>query len=134
MNPPAELQAAVRTRAANRCEYCRLHQRLQGPTFHIEHIVPMVKGGNDRLTNLALACPSCNLHKADRVKAIDPISGNEAALFHPVKQSWPDHFRLEGYRIVGLTPSGRATVMALDFNHERRQRIRAVERRMGLEP
>ena len=61
-----EVVAAVRERAANRCQYCLMHQGLQGATFHVEHIVPRSKGGPDELANLALACPSCNLRKADR--------------------------------------------------------------------
>jgi 5-methylcytosine-specific restriction endonuclease McrA len=44
-----------------------MHQSLQGATFHIEHVIPRVRGGTSELENLALACPSCNLHKADRV-------------------------------------------------------------------
>lgn len=44
-----------------------MHQLLQGATFHIEHVIPRVLGGSDNTDNLALACPSCNLHKADRV-------------------------------------------------------------------
>ncbi len=30
----------VEERAEDRCEYCRMHQALQGGTFHVEHIVP----------------------------------------------------------------------------------------------
>ena len=69
------LAAAVRKRAAGRCQYCLIHQRLQGATFHIEHIIPRAKGGSSQLPNLALACPGCNLHKADRTMASDPESG-----------------------------------------------------------
>ena len=62
MSVPGDLAAAVRRRAASRCQYCLMHQRLQGATFHVEHIIPRSKGGADELANLALACPSCNLH------------------------------------------------------------------------
>lgn len=134
MNLPAESAVAVREQAANRCQYCRMHQSLQGATFHIEHIVPKSKGGTDELSNLGLACPSCNLHKADRVTAIDPDSGAEVALYHPGRQDWVEHFRFIGPRIEGLTPTGRATVATPDFNHPRRLRIRAAERRLGIRP
>jgi len=130
----SDLAAAVRDRAGVRCQYCLMHQGLQGATFHVEHIIPRAKGGLSVLTNLALACPSCNLCKADRTQAIDPASGALVQLFHPVQEAWMDHFRCAGYGIEGLTPPGRATVAALDMNHPRRCRIRAAEQRFGLYP
>ena len=72
MRVPGHLMAQVRQRAEERCEYCRMSQRLQGAAFHIEHIRPIVLGGETCLDNLAIACPSCNLHKADRISAVDP--------------------------------------------------------------
>ncbi|SRR6266436_5617722 len=109
--------ASVRERAAERCQYCLMHQRLQSATFHIEHVIPRSKGGASELANLALACPSCNLHKADRTTAIDPLIGDSVPLFHPSQQTWSDHFQFNGHRIEGLTPIGRATVAFLQFNH-----------------
>src|SRR5262245_51473943 len=103
----------VAARAKGRCEYCRMHQSLQGATFHIEHIIPRSRGGHTQIDNLAWACPSCNLHKANRVESIDPNTGNQAPLFHPRLDSWEAHFRWDGYRLVGQTPIGRATVNAL---------------------
>lgn len=134
MSVPDELAAAVRERAAGQCQYCMMHQSLQGATFHVEHVVPRVKGGASLLTNLALACPACNLHKADRTMAIDPESGTSVPLFHPGRHIWSEHFRFDGDWVEGLTATGRATVEALDLNHERRRRIRAAEKRLGLCP
>ena len=134
MNLSRELADSIRERAADQCQYCLMHQALQGATFHTEHIIPRCKGGATEMRNLALACPSCNLHKADRTVAIDPISGSTVAVFHPVQQRWAEHFRFLGHKIEGLTPIGRATVAMLDLNHPRRQRIRAAEQRFGLFP
>ena len=58
MSLSRELALAVRERAGGRCQYCLMHQALQGATFHIEHIVPESRGGADDLANLTLACPS----------------------------------------------------------------------------
>jgi 5-methylcytosine-specific restriction endonuclease McrA len=77
MGVPEALSREVRERAGARCQYCLMHQSLQGATFHIEHIVPRSKGGTSDLENLALACPGCNLHKADKTTAVDPASGVE---------------------------------------------------------
>lgn len=134
MSVSAELEREVRCRARDRCEYCFMHQSLQGATFHVEHIIPRTRGGATQLDNLALACPGCNLGKSDRVEVEDPVTQRLSSLFHPRLQRWPDHFMWDGYRVVGLSPVGRATVLALDFNHPRRLRIRDAEQRFGLFP
>ena len=77
----------VERRAAGRCEYCRMHQSPQGATFHIEHIQPLCLGGTSQLENLTLACPSCNLHKSNRVSVQEP-NGETTSLFHRVWQFW----------------------------------------------
>jgi hypothetical protein len=134
MTVPEELSRAVRARAGGRCQYCLMHESLQGATFHVEHVIPLCKGGRSGLENLVLACPGCNLHKADRMTAADPTTGEDVGLFHPLRQPWPEHFRFKGYQIEGLTAVGRATVEALNLNHSRRQRIREVEEAFGLYP
>ena len=134
MSLPTALATLVRERAAGRCEYCRMAQSLQGGTFHLEHIVPQSNGGSSTAENLALACPGCNLHKADRVSAIDPDTEIEARLFHPRTDSWSAHFGWDGERVVGKTATGRATLALLQFNHPRRVRIRVAEAGFGLFP
>lgn len=111
-----------------------MSQSLQGATFHIEHIVPLIRGGQTDASNLALACPSCNLHKGNRVSAIDPESDMEASLFHPRTDSWSEHFEWASELAIGLTATGRATLTALHFNHARRLRIRRSEAAFGLFP
>jgi len=135
MSPaPISLQRLVEARAQGRCEYCRMHQSLQGATFHMEHIHPRSRGGSSELDNLAWCCPSCNLHKADRTEAIDPQNNFSTPLFHPRRDVWSDHFQWEGFEIVGLTPVGRATVALLDLNHPRKRFIRQAEMRFHLFP
>jgi 5-methylcytosine-specific restriction endonuclease McrA len=90
--PSAESMRLVRLRANDRCEYCRMHQSLQGATFHIEHIHPSSKSGSSQPENLALACPNCNLHKSNRLEVIDTISGTMRPLFHPRQHDWAEHF------------------------------------------
>jgi hypothetical protein len=105
-----ELQELVVERADSRCEYCRMHQALQGATFHVEHIVPRCKGGLTSLDNLALACPSCNLLKADRVRATDPLTNQLVAPYHPRENSWSEHFAWNGVVLLGLSAVGRAAI------------------------
>jgi hypothetical protein len=134
MSIPEELSRTVRARADGRCQYCLMHESLQGATFHIEHVIPRCRGGRSDLHNLVLACPGCNLHKASKITVIDPASGEETQLFHPILQLWSEHFKINGYQIEGLTAVGRATIAALNLNHSRRQRIREVEAVFGLYP
>lgn len=134
MSVPEELSRAVRARARRRCQYCLMHESLQGATFHVEHIIPRCKGGRSALENLVLACPGCNLHKASRITAIDPATGESVQLFHPILERWSEHFRFNRYQIAGLTAAGRATLEVLNLNHPRRQRIRQVEETFGLYP
>jgi hypothetical protein len=112
-----------------------MHQSLQGATFHIEHIVPQSSGGPDTADNLALACPSCNLGKSDRVRVTDPETQQEVELFNPRTDRWADHFAWdEDWRMVALTAIGRATIAALNLNHPRRVRIREAEEWFDLFP
>jgi hypothetical protein len=47
-------------------------------------------------------------------------------LFNPRVDGWNDHFAWDDAAIVGLTPTGRATVQLLQMNAPRRLRLRAV--------
>jgi hypothetical protein len=131
----AETTRQVIARAGNRCEYCRMHQSLQGATFHVEHVMPSSVGGSDDADNLALSCPSCNLGKSNRVRVTDPETELEVPLFNPRTDRWCDHFAWdEDWRIVGLTSIGRATIAALNLNHPRRVLIREAEEGFDLFP
>jgi hypothetical protein len=134
MTARAELERNVAERAAGRCEYCRMEQSLQGARFHLEHVIPGSRRGTTDLGNLAWACPSCNLHKSDRIDANDSETGADVSLFHPRLHVWHEHFAWDDYQVVGLTAVGRATIDALALNHPRRIRIRQAEHVFGLFP
>ncbi|MGH8220894.1 MAG: HNH endonuclease [Steroidobacteraceae bacterium] len=56
--------AALFVRQQGLCAYCRAGLVRSGPgRFHVDHDVPLVRGGSNGPENLALACPSCNLRK-----------------------------------------------------------------------
>jgi 5-methylcytosine-specific restriction endonuclease McrA len=114
---PAALARVVRQRAHGHCEYCRLPQWSQEAAFHIDHIKPVFARGPTAASNLALACVTCSLRKAARTQARDPLSKERVPLFHPRQDRWSDHFRwAPGCRLLGLTPTGRATISALGMN------------------
>jgi HNH endonuclease len=131
---PSLLRDLVILRSGNCCEYCRLSQLGQEATFHVDHVVPVAAQGKTESENLALACVSCSLHKAAKQVANDPDTGEDVPLFNPRRQSWSEHFRWEGVRVVGLSPTGRATVIALRMNRPGILSIREEEILLGRHP
>ncbi|MDA1051612.1 MAG: HNH endonuclease signature motif containing protein [Planctomycetota bacterium] len=113
---------SVRQRAGNRCEYCRLPEELSDVPFHVEHIVARQHQGGDELANLALACDRCNLYKGPNLAARE--GGRTVDLFHPRRHVWEEYFEFSGAKIIGISPTGRATVRLLNMNAPRRVAIR----------
>ena len=115
---PIGLRERVLAEAGGRCAYCLSADALLGMTFEVDHVIPQSTGGKTSADNLCLSCPSCNRYKAARQMALDPLSGEMTPLYHPVLQSWNDHFIWsdEGAILVGLTPAGRATIALLRIN------------------
>jgi hypothetical protein len=131
---PASLRRLVIQRADNRCEYCGISQIGQVATFHIDHIVPVIAGGETIAENLALACVSCSLRKGARQNLEDSETGEVVSIFNPRQQVWKEHFDWNGVQVVGLTATGRATVQALDLNRSTMLAIRAEEELLGRHP
>ncbi|MBI3914325.1 MAG: HNH endonuclease [Chloroflexi bacterium] len=115
---PAKLRREIRVIAKVRCEYCQSAELLMGVTFEVDHIVPLSAGGKTEMSNVCLACPSCNRYKGARQTAFDSRTRREVTLFHPRQQQWTEHFAWsdEGTHLNGITPIGRATVEALQMN------------------
>lgn len=66
--------------------------------------------------------------------SVDPDMDEPTFLFHPRKDLWSVHFKLNGALIVPLTPKGRATVFALRLNDEERVQRRALLQTLGVYP
>jgi hypothetical protein len=117
---PADVELRVRSAARHRCGYCLSPQHLVMARLEIEHILPLARGGSDDESSIWLACPLCNGHKSAKIDAVDPASGVRVPLFNPRTQVWHEHFAWtdDGLRIEGLTPIGRATVIALHLSDD----------------
>jgi HNH endonuclease len=123
----ARTRELVRQRASQRCEYCHFPERvLPYLVFHVDHIV--AKQHLDELSDdpdsLAWACSECNYHKGPNLVSIDPESKKQSHLFNPRQDDWNDHFSIDRGKIVGLTPTGRATARLLNMNAPRLVRLR----------
>ncbi|MDA0242828.1 MAG: HNH endonuclease signature motif containing protein [Chloroflexi bacterium] len=122
--------------AQERCGYCQSQQQYALGRLEIDHIIPIAAGGNDHEENLWLSCRLCNSYKGTQTTAVDPLSGRVVALFNPRQQVWAEHFVWsgDGTQIVGLTPCGRATVMALQLNNVVAVMVRQAWVRAGWHP
>jgi 5-methylcytosine-specific restriction endonuclease McrA len=47
-----------------RCAWCRKACR---DAYHVDHVVPLAKGGSNWPDNLAISCPTCNMRKKDKL-------------------------------------------------------------------
>jgi hypothetical protein len=126
MGIDASLSSLVRHRARHACEYCRLPEAESDLPFTIDHIIARQHGGATIDSNLALACPSCNLHKGPNIAGIDPETGAMGRIFHPRLDRWIEHFRWDGVLIVPISAIGRTTLIVLAMNDPRQIAARRV--------
>lgn len=133
---PSELRVLVVERARGRCEYCGADSRFATQSLSVEHVVPRSRGGATEEGNLALSCQGCNNHKYNKIDGVDPVTGVSAALYHPRKDGWAAHFAWssDATLVVGLTPTGRATVTALALNRAGLVNLRRVLFAAGEHP
>jgi hypothetical protein len=133
---PQAIRRLVRERAVFCCEYCFSPLDYSPDPFCIEHIWPRAHLGSNAPENLAYSCLGCNNRKFVATDGIDPMSGELAALFHPRRDRWEDHFAWESddTLIVGISPTGRATVARLDLNRPGVVNLRRVLRQSGISP
>ena len=83
-----------------------------------------------------MSCQGCNNHKYTKTHGVDPIGGEPVSVYHPRRQRWMDHFAWnhDYTLILGLTPTGRATVATLRLNRPGLVDLRRVLYEMGEHP
>ena len=114
------LQDLIWRRAGYCCEYCRMPQHGDEATFEIDHVIAVSHGGATLASNLCLSCFSDNSFKGPNLSGIDPKTQKIVVLFHPRRHKWQRHFRWDGPRLIGRTPTGRATIATLRINLDHR--------------
>lgn len=107
------LDAMVRRRAGDGCEYCQLPQEYSSTRLEIEHIIPEQHRGQTVASNLALACFADNRHKGPNLGGIDPKTGKKVWLYNPRRHKWSRHFRWDG---PTFTAAPRSAVQPLPFS------------------
>jgi hypothetical protein len=131
---PDALRSAVRERAGNRCEYCRMPEAGTFFPHEPDHVIATQHRGQTESENLALACLQCNRLKGPNIASVDPETKRIVPLFHPRADPWSEHFRAEGGRIIPLTPVARATAALLNFSDPDREEARHNLWRAGRYP
>jgi len=131
-----EVKNIVYKRAKACCEYCFSQSRYSTQSFSIDHIIPISKGGDASLNNLALSCQGCNNHKYNKLLVIDPLTFDEVLLYNPRLNSWKDHFHwsYDYSLILGITKIGRATVEELRLNRKGLINLRKILYKEGEHP
>lgn len=63
---PASLRYSILQRDGFRCQTCGRSPTVDDVILHVDHIVPVVKGGTNERRNLRTLCADCNLGKSDK--------------------------------------------------------------------
>jgi hypothetical protein len=126
----------IKQGSKNRCSYCLFEDDIVPAIFEVEHIMPRNKGGGNEDVNLCFSCPTCNRFKGTQTTAEDPVTKQIVPLFNPNTQIWSEHFEWSDdyIQVLGITPVGRATVIAMKLNNDEFIKVRPKFVKAGWHP
>lgn len=133
---PVALRQIVFDRACGICEYCHSQAKYAVDPFVMDHIRPVSRNGKTTAENLALSCQTCNNYKYTKTEALDPVTDQIVPLFHPRKMNWDKNFtwNADATKMLGITPTGRATIDLLQTNRDGVVNMRRVLTIMNEHP
>lgn len=113
VTPQLRREVAIRARYLR--EYCKTPEEFAVRPFDVDHVWPSSQQGSASIENLALACQGCNSYKHAKTAGRDPVTSATVLLFNPRSDAWETYFAWsqDFSEILGLSPTGRATVIAL---------------------
>ena len=120
-----KLRRLIIERAENCCEYCLVSQTNNFLPFEIDHIIAEKHQGVTEKYNLCWSCSTCNGYKGSDIASYDPETEQLTPLYHPRRDTWHDHFELDGAHIIPKTAIGRVTVSILKLNETQRLQDRS---------
>jgi hypothetical protein len=129
-----ELRRLVASRAGYLCEYCLIHEEDTFFGCEIDHITSLKHEGLTEADNLAYSCLICNRRKGTDLGSILEPGGVLIRFFNPRRDSWKEHFRLDGSTIHPLTEIGDVTARILAFNTPERMLERETLIAVGRYP
>lgn len=81
------------------CRYCGASG--EGVTLHLDHVVPVAKGGKNEADNLLTACEPCNLGKGITDLKAMPLASGGQPLPCPFAEGWPNEITDPVFAIYG---------------------------------
>lgn len=87
------------------CTYCGRSPRVHGVVLHVDHVVPLSRGGTNDPENLTSACSACNMEKSDRLLSRMPegLSGSTREWRPKTKYPDEDVVEMMEMRLAGAT-------------------------------
>lgn len=85
------LRYDVMMRDGFRCVLCGATQ-ADGVKLHVDHIVPLAKGGKTELSNLRTLCERCNMGKRDKIEVVLPLAKGPSEDINNAQTISPDEF------------------------------------------
>ena len=114
-----EIKEYLLLKWGHQCAYCK----QKGTPLQVEHIVPKMRGGSQRVTNLTLACENCNQKKDNRTAQEFGFPHLQEQAQHPLKDAaalnstrWALYERLKSTGLPIETSTGGRT----KWNRKRR--------------
>ena len=80
-----DMRQFVFQRDGYRCQYCR-RSPGDGVELHVDHIIPVSKGGTSAVTNLQTLCANCNLSKGAKTFGTDSQHPKEKVMVYAEPQ------------------------------------------------
>lgn len=123
MAVPPSTRRVVRERAQRHGEDCHADERWPFVRFPIAPVRPQSAGGAEHADNVAFACRHGHARRGNRGEGRAPETETVVSRVNPRRERWGDHcvWAAARRRIIGRTPTGRATVMRLDRNDDRHE-------------
>ena len=110
----------VRDRAQGCCEYCLSQESHATQGFSVEHIARSMLGARRPRAISRWPVRGAIISSTIKPQLATLSAATSVPLFHPRRDHWYEHFiwNHDCTLIVGLTPTGRATIEALHLNRE----------------
>lgn len=97
----SKLRYEILVRDDSTCQLCGA--KPKGSTLHIDHILPISKGGNNNPDNLRVLCHDCNSGKSDSI--IEKQNNDELPPFSVFKELLIELHKCEEYLPIDFTPN-----------------------------
>lgn len=81
----------VLIRDGRRCVLCGATAR-DGVKLHVDHIIPLAKGGKTEMSNLRTLCERCNMGKRDKIEVLPSEIADYADTEQNIQTVTPDEF------------------------------------------